>query len=217
MHEDLALVVDEALPAVTVKRTIENAGRPLVTEVVLFDVYRGEQAGPGKKSLAFALSYQAPDRSLSDRDIEVAWTDHQDRGEGTGGQAARRIVSLPGRERIRGNGLRVPWQHADRRSRADYEWRGTGSLVDACSTGVGRRAAPGRISCSHAPGHAVCARQCAGYHWLAVNLLERGVFSMNTEPPYRAGNVRAPLYPLFVAGWYAIDGPLPELIVLALV
>ena len=70
VHEDLALVVDEALPAVTVKRTIENAGRPLVTEVVLFDVYRGEQAGPGKKSLAFALSYQAPDRSLSDRDIE---------------------------------------------------------------------------------------------------------------------------------------------------
>jgi len=56
-----------------------------------------------------------------------------------------------------------------------------------------------------------------GYHWLAVNLLERGVFSMNTEPPYRADNVRAPLYPLFVAGWYAIDGPLPELIVLALV
>jgi len=70
VHEDLALVVDEAVPAVTVKRTIENAGRPLVTEVVLFDVYRGEQAGPGKKSLAFALSYQAPDRSLSDRDIE---------------------------------------------------------------------------------------------------------------------------------------------------
>lgn len=54
-----------------------------------------------------------------------------------------------------------------------------------------------------------------GYHWLAVNLLERGVFSMNTEPPYRADNVRAPLYPLFVAAWYAIDGPSPELVVLA--
>ena len=69
VHEDLALVVDEVLPAVEVKRAIENAGRPLVTEVLLFDVYRGEQAGPGKKSLAFALSYQAPDRSLSDRDV----------------------------------------------------------------------------------------------------------------------------------------------------
>ncbi|MCU0519740.1 MAG: phenylalanine--tRNA ligase subunit beta [Anaerolineae bacterium] len=69
VHEDLALVVDEATPAVEVKRAIEAAGRPLVTEVVLFDVYRGEQAGPGKKSLAFGLSYQAPDRSLSDRDV----------------------------------------------------------------------------------------------------------------------------------------------------
>ena len=54
-----------------------------------------------------------------------------------------------------------------------------------------------------------------GYHWLAVNILERGVFSMNTEAPYRADNVRAPLYPLFVASWYAIDGPSPEVVVLA--
>ena len=54
-----------------------------------------------------------------------------------------------------------------------------------------------------------------GYHWLAINLLERGVFSTNTEPPYRADNVRAPLYPLFVAAWYAIDGPTPEVVVMA--
>jgi hypothetical protein len=54
-----------------------------------------------------------------------------------------------------------------------------------------------------------------GYHWLAINLLERGVFSMNTEPPYRADNVRAPLYPILVAGWYAIDGPKPEVVVMA--
>jgi hypothetical protein len=38
---------------------------------------------------------------------------------------------------------------------------------------------------------------------------------MNTEPPYRADNVRAPLYPLFVAAWYAIDGPMPEVVVMA--
>ena len=69
VHEDLALVVDEATPAVDVQRTLEDAGRPLVTEVTLFDVYRGEQVGAGKKSLAFALSYQAPDRSLSERDV----------------------------------------------------------------------------------------------------------------------------------------------------
>jgi len=54
-----------------------------------------------------------------------------------------------------------------------------------------------------------------GYHWLAVNLLERGVFSMNTEPPFRPDNVRAPLYPLFVAFWYAIGGPDPQVVAFA--
>ncbi|MBN1261196.1 MAG: glycosyltransferase family 39 protein, partial [Anaerolineae bacterium] len=53
-----------------------------------------------------------------------------------------------------------------------------------------------------------------GYHQLAVNLLDQGMFSMNTEPPFRADNVRAPLYPLFVALWYAIDGPTLELVML---
>ena len=53
-----------------------------------------------------------------------------------------------------------------------------------------------------------------GYHWLAVNVLERGVFSMNTEPPFRADNIRAPLYPLFVAAWYAIGGPNPDFVAL---
>jgi len=36
----------------------------------LFDVYRGEQIGAGKKSLAYSLTYQAEDRTLSDKDVE---------------------------------------------------------------------------------------------------------------------------------------------------
>jgi len=69
VHEDLALVVDEATPALDVQRAIMAAGYPLVTEASLFDVYRGEQVEAGKKSLAFALSYQAPNRSLSEKDV----------------------------------------------------------------------------------------------------------------------------------------------------
>ncbi len=53
-----------------------------------------------------------------------------------------------------------------------------------------------------------------GYHWLAVNLIERGVFSMNTEPPYRSDSIRAPLYPLFVAGLYSVAGPDPRTVML---
>src|SRR5690606_13773047 len=56
VHEDIALVVDEATPAVEVQRELLRAGYPLLKEATLFDVYRGEQVGAGKKSLAFALA-----------------------------------------------------------------------------------------------------------------------------------------------------------------
>ncbi|HQE93390.1 MAG TPA: glycosyltransferase family 39 protein [Anaerolineae bacterium] len=49
-----------------------------------------------------------------------------------------------------------------------------------------------------------------GYHYLAVNMLEHGIYSLNSAPPWRADNIRAPLYPLFVAFWYAIGGPNPD-------
>ncbi|MBN2005891.1 MAG: phenylalanine--tRNA ligase subunit beta [Anaerolineae bacterium] len=70
IHEDMALVVDEATPALTVERIILEAGRPLVTEAMLFDVYRGAQVAEGKKSLAFALTYQSPGKPLDEQDVE---------------------------------------------------------------------------------------------------------------------------------------------------
>ncbi len=70
VHEDLALVVDESVPALDVQRALLEIGAPLVTRALLFDTYRGPQVGQGRKSLAFALTYQAPDRPLRDRDVE---------------------------------------------------------------------------------------------------------------------------------------------------
>ncbi len=69
VHEDLALVVDEDVPALKVQRAIIEVGYPLVKRALLFDIYRGEQVGAGKKSLAFALTYQSPSKSLGERDI----------------------------------------------------------------------------------------------------------------------------------------------------
>ena len=66
--EDLAVVVDEDLPAERVAETIRQAGGAMVTEVRLFDVYRGEQVAAGKKSLAYSLTYQAADRTLTDQE-----------------------------------------------------------------------------------------------------------------------------------------------------
>ena len=67
--EDLALVVDENLPAERVAELIHRTGGKVVREVRLFDVYHGEKIGAGKKSLAYSLTYQASDRTLSDKDV----------------------------------------------------------------------------------------------------------------------------------------------------
>ena len=69
--EDLALVVDTAIPSVVVHDALASAS-PLIESVRLFDVYTGDQVPAGKKSLAFALRLRAPDRTLTDDDIREA-------------------------------------------------------------------------------------------------------------------------------------------------
>ncbi|GIW79262.1 MAG: hypothetical protein KatS3mg105_1069 [Gemmatales bacterium] len=51
---------------------IRAAGSDLLRGIRLFDVYRGENIEPGKKSLAFALTYQADDRTLVDKEVDKA-------------------------------------------------------------------------------------------------------------------------------------------------
>jgi phenylalanyl-tRNA synthetase beta chain len=67
--EDIALVVDEDIPAAAVEAIIAQTGGKTVSDVQLFDIYRGEQIGAGKKSLAYSLTYQAPDRTLTDEEV----------------------------------------------------------------------------------------------------------------------------------------------------
>jgi phenylalanyl-tRNA synthetase beta chain len=69
VYEDLAFVVEESLPAEQVRALIAQTGLPLVRRVTLFDVFRGDQAGAGRKSLAYALTYQADDRTLTDDEV----------------------------------------------------------------------------------------------------------------------------------------------------
>ncbi len=66
--QDIAVVVDEEIPAAEVRDVIMDAGK-LLREVRLFDVYRGEQVGAEKKSLAYSLTFQADDRTLADKDV----------------------------------------------------------------------------------------------------------------------------------------------------
>lgn len=67
--EDIALILDESIPAARVESLIRESGGDTVTHIRLFDVYRGEQVGVGKKSLAYNLTYQAADKTLTDAEV----------------------------------------------------------------------------------------------------------------------------------------------------
>ncbi len=64
--QDLAVVVDETVPADRVAATIRGSAGDLLESLTLFDRYTGEQIGAGKRSLAYRLTFRAPDRTLSD-------------------------------------------------------------------------------------------------------------------------------------------------------
>jgi phenylalanyl-tRNA synthetase beta chain len=69
---DIAIVVEEGITAEQVIKELRAAGGDLLSGIRLFDVYRGESIPPGTKSLAFALSYQALDRTLTDKEVDKA-------------------------------------------------------------------------------------------------------------------------------------------------
>ena len=69
VYQDLAIVVDEAVPADTVRTAVVEGGGELLRSAAVFDVYHGEQLGEGSKSLALRLEFRAPDRTLTDAEV----------------------------------------------------------------------------------------------------------------------------------------------------
>jgi phenylalanyl-tRNA synthetase beta chain len=67
--EDLAFVVSEEVTLRQLEQAIRAAGGDLLTDVELFDLYRGEPLPVGSKSLAFRVVYQSPDALLRDADV----------------------------------------------------------------------------------------------------------------------------------------------------
>jgi phenylalanyl-tRNA synthetase beta chain len=75
--QDVALVVARTVPAAEVEAALAagaagGGGESLLEEIRLFDVYAGEQAGEGNKSLAYTLRFRAPDRTLTDEEVTAA-------------------------------------------------------------------------------------------------------------------------------------------------
>ncbi len=69
---DLAVVVDEAVPAQALLEAIQSAGPAVVQQVWLFDLYRGKGVDEGKKSLAFRVVMQDTSKTLTDVETEAA-------------------------------------------------------------------------------------------------------------------------------------------------
>ncbi|HEY4601121.1 MAG TPA: phenylalanine--tRNA ligase subunit beta [Cerasibacillus sp.] len=73
IERDIAFILDQDVLAGDVKSLIEKLGSPLVKEVQIFDVYSGEHLPEGKKSVAYHLVYQDPNKTLKDDEVEESF------------------------------------------------------------------------------------------------------------------------------------------------
>jgi phenylalanyl-tRNA synthetase beta chain len=69
VHQDIAVVVEESVPAAEVRAAVLEGGGELLRSAEVFDLYRGEQLREGRKSLALRLSFRAADRTLTDEEV----------------------------------------------------------------------------------------------------------------------------------------------------
>ncbi len=86
---DVALECPEELAHAELAAAVEKAGKGLVRELELFDLYRGENLGAGRKSLAYHVLLQAADRTLTDKDC-ARFLDRVERAAGDLGARLRR-------------------------------------------------------------------------------------------------------------------------------
>jgi phenylalanyl-tRNA synthetase beta chain len=68
VRQDLAFAVSEEVEAGELVEAAREAAGSELRELEVFDVYRGDQVGEGKKSIAFRVAFQSPERTLSDED-----------------------------------------------------------------------------------------------------------------------------------------------------
>ncbi|HEY8414621.1 MAG TPA: phenylalanine--tRNA ligase subunit beta, partial [Thermaerobacter sp.] len=71
VRRDIAVLAPADLPAAAIEERIRAEAGELLEDVRLFDVYRGEPVPPGQVSLAFALTYRAADRTLTDEEVDA--------------------------------------------------------------------------------------------------------------------------------------------------
>lgn len=68
---DIAIIVDEDIEVAKIEKIIQKPAKKLLEKIELFDVYRDEKIGVGKKSVAYALTFRIKERTLTDEDVNV--------------------------------------------------------------------------------------------------------------------------------------------------
>ena len=79
---DLAFVLDDRVSAATVAATLQDAADGMLESVHAFDEFRSDALGDGKRSVAFALSYRAAERTLTDAEVAELRAQRDRRGPG---------------------------------------------------------------------------------------------------------------------------------------
>ncbi|HWX73735.1 MAG TPA: phenylalanine--tRNA ligase subunit beta, partial [Solirubrobacteraceae bacterium] len=72
LRQDVAVALPEAVSADQALAAVRDAAGPTLERVEVFDVYAGEQVGAGRRSLALALTFRAPEQTLTDEDVAPA-------------------------------------------------------------------------------------------------------------------------------------------------
>ena len=87
LRQDLAVTLPERrVPRPGVSTRCARAGGEMLDDVRVFDVYTGEQVGEGRRSLALALSFRSPERTLTDEDVAPRARAHRRGARGLGGE-----------------------------------------------------------------------------------------------------------------------------------
>jgi phenylalanyl-tRNA synthetase beta chain len=68
-QSDVALVVDERVSAAALESALRQGAGEMLESISLMDIYRGDQVGPGRKSLAYRLVFRAPERTLTTKEV----------------------------------------------------------------------------------------------------------------------------------------------------
>ncbi|HED24374.1 MAG TPA: phenylalanine--tRNA ligase subunit beta [Firmicutes bacterium] len=72
---DLAVIVDRNVASEDLARTIREAGRGLVSRVILFDLFEGKQIPAGKRSLAYSITFRRDEGTLTDEEVNLIFDD----------------------------------------------------------------------------------------------------------------------------------------------